>query len=125
MIFTPAEYLAYIGNEVPAERYYDIALEQLKQICPSFTTTDLAEEDMAIVKKAVMLQLDYYYTNYDAIKGFVNNFSIGKFSMSEGNGNSRNTSNATISPFSSEAMLMLNKVFVCTLWLIKEEELCL
>lgn len=117
MIFTPAEYLSYIGNEVPAERYYDIALEQLKQICPSFTTTDLAEEDMAIVKKAVMLQLDYYYTNYDAIKGFVNNFSIGKFSMSEGN--------ATISPFSSEAMLMLNKVFVCTLWLIKEEELCL
>lgn len=36
MIFTPAEYLAYIGSEVPAERYYDIALEQLKQICPSF-----------------------------------------------------------------------------------------
>ena len=117
MIFTPGEYLAYIGTEVPAERYYDTALAQLKQSCPNFTLVDLTEEDMAIVKKALMLQLDYYYSNYNAIKGFVDSFLIGKFSMTE--------STESISPFSTDALLLLHGVFDCSLWLTRNEDWCL
>jgi hypothetical protein len=80
MILTKEEYQSYIGNEMPPARYYDIALAQLKEACYEFTTINLNDEQLDTVKKAVMLQISYFYDNENIIHGISEEISIGKFS---------------------------------------------
>ena len=106
MIITKEEYQDYLESKMPAIRYYDIALCQLKEYCPELDETNLNEEELDIVKKAIMLQMAYYYENENIINGISEEITIGKFSKS-----TNILSNEGISLYNIESLRMLNSVY--------------
>lgn len=103
----------YMGYNIPQfERWYDISLQDIKYIFDCYTE-DLGESDLLQLKKAIAIQMDYRFTNQDAING-VASFGIGKFNMS------RKTSDKAVPRFSEEMYRMLKDVFEChSLWVRK------
>lgn len=104
------EYMGYIPPQF--KRWYDIAVTDLKYLFPCFTV-DLTEQELEILQSAICIQIDYRFTNQDAINN-VSSFSVGKFSVSKG-------SQGKTSQYSMDAYNMLKEVFsdCSSLWISK------
>lgn len=103
MIFAEADYESYIGSPPPhpLQRWYDEAVTQLKLVFICFTE-DLEPEQLEVLKKALMLQIEKNVKNQG-----VTQFSVGKFSATV------KESNLT---YSTVAIDMLRPIFNCNLW---------
>lgn len=111
MIITKEEYQEYIGDNMPPMKYYDIAVNQLKKYCNCFKVENLNDNHLNLVKKAIMLQMDYYYKNENQINGINESFTIGKFSKG---GSNANQSKMPI--YNQDAINIVEEVFNCKRW---------
>ncbi|MFV0393395.1 MAG: hypothetical protein ACK5LC_03220, partial [Coprobacillaceae bacterium] len=96
----------YMEYDIPQfNKWYSIAVSDIKYIYPCYSE-DLSDSDLLTLKNAICIQMDYLFTNQDAIKGIAS-FSVGKFSVTR----SSNNNGKPVGRYSNETYLMLKDVF--------------